>query len=61
MKSEAWKEIGGEKKISINDFGDLKDKIIKIREMLVAQREQLVVKLAAANEAVARAKNGGGK
>lgn len=61
MKSEAWKEVGGEKQLSINDFGDLKDKIIKIREMLVAQREQLVVKLAAANEAVARARNGGGR
>lgn len=54
-----WSEtVEGKKDI---DIKDLREKIIKIREVLVAEREKLSFQLSAANEALSRSKLGGGK
>jgi hypothetical protein len=57
--SQDWSETKeGKKDIEIKD---LKERILKIREILITEREKLSFQLSAANEALSRAKLGGGK
>lgn len=57
-----WKKIeSGEKKIKFNDVDSFRGKVEELKKLLEMERDSLLLKLNSANEALYRAKYGGGK
>lgn len=61
-ESSAWVGIEeGEKKIGVSSIGDLSQKILTLKKLLSAEMDRINSQLSAANEALMRSKNGGGR
>lgn len=58
----SWVNVdGGEKKVEVSSVGDLSQKIMTLKKLLSAEMDRINCQISAANEALMRAKNGGGR